>query len=50
MDMILKEFVLVKKEVTDVAKRPIEKHKGKRLLCEPKRGFEDNIKVDIKEI
>jgi hypothetical protein len=40
----------VKKKVTNVAKRSIEKHKIKRLLCESKREFKDNIKVDITEI
>ena len=30
--------------------RSIEKHKGKRVLCEPKRGCKDNIKVNITEI
>lgn len=30
--------------------RSIEKHKGKLVLCETKRGFKDNIEVDITEI
>ena len=38
------------KDVTNVVKRSIEKHKGTGLLCEPKRGFKDNIKIDITEI
>ena len=36
--------------MTYVAKTSIEKQKGKRSFCTPKRGCKDNIKVDITEI
>lgn len=40
----------MKKDVTNVVKRSIGKHKGKKPLFEPKRGFKDNIKLGITEI
>jgi len=50
MNVMLKEYVYLKKDVTNVAKSSIEKHKGKRLLCGTKRGLKDNIKVNNTEM